>query len=146
MTDISTVSVDFHVKRYSDFDLLRIARAVGQGYEDEVTAFLVNVQIHACSAVGVVYGHARQGPYGRFSDGHLIRTSDIQKVEREGRFLPRPICKSCSRAVIRCTRADLESILLRVGLSTILIRLLSSVMTKRPSTISQLASKVGQSQ
>ncbi|MFT2158001.1 hypothetical protein [Pseudomonas putida] len=86
MTDINTVSVDFHVKRYSDFDLLRIARAVGQGFQDEVTAYLVNVQIHACSAVGVVYGHARKGPYGRFLDGHLIRTSDIQKVEREGRF------------------------------------------------------------
>ncbi|WP_430491758.1 hypothetical protein [Pseudomonas fulva] len=86
MTDISSISVDFLVKRYSDFDLLRIARAVGQGYEDEITAFLVNVQIQACSAVGVVFGHARKGPYGRFSDGHLIRTSDIQKVEREGRF------------------------------------------------------------
>lgn len=86
MSDISTISVDFLVKRYSDFDLLRIARAVGQGYEDEVTAFLVNVQIQACSAVGVVFGHARKGLYGRFSDGHLIRTSDIQKVEREGRF------------------------------------------------------------
>ena len=86
MPSISTVSVDFLVKRYSDFDLLRIARAVGQGYEHEVTAFLVNVEIKACSAVGVVFGHARKGPYGRFSDGHLIRTSDIQKVEREGRF------------------------------------------------------------
>ena len=86
MTDINTVSVEFHVKRYSDFDLLRIARAVGQKYEGEVTAFLVNVQIHACSAVGVVFGHTRKGPYGRFSDGHLIRTSDIQKVEKEGRF------------------------------------------------------------
>nr|WP_243054993.1 hypothetical protein [Pseudomonas sp. BP01] len=58
----------------------------GRAYEDEITAFLVNVQIQACSAVGVVFGHARKGPYGRFSDGHLIRTSDIQKVEREGRF------------------------------------------------------------
>lgn len=86
MTDISTISVDFHIKRYSDFDLLRIARAVGQGYDDDVTAFLVNVQIQACSAVGVVFGHTRKGPYGRFSDGHLIRTSGIQKVEREGRF------------------------------------------------------------
>ncbi|MFG0820647.1 hypothetical protein ACF8QE_14400 [Pseudomonas sp. GLN_3] len=86
MTDISTISVDLLVKRYSDFDLLRIARAVGQGYKDEVTAFLVNVQIQSCSAVGVVFGHARKGPYGRFSDGHLIRTSDIQSVDREGRF------------------------------------------------------------
>ncbi|MEN1693568.1 hypothetical protein AAIH60_24510 [Pseudomonas aeruginosa] len=31
MTEDNMVAVDFHVKRYSDFDLLRIARAVGQG-------------------------------------------------------------------------------------------------------------------
>jgi hypothetical protein len=74
------------VKRYSDFDLLRIARAVGQGYEDEITAFLVNVHIHRLSAVGVVFGHARQGPDGRFADGHLIQTSDIVAIKKAGKF------------------------------------------------------------
>lgn len=86
MTEPNTAVVDFHTKRYSDFDLLRTARAVGQGYQTLVTAYLVNVHIHACSAVGVVFGHLHPGPYGRYSDGHLIRTSDIQSVEKEGRF------------------------------------------------------------
>lgn len=86
MSDMSTISVDFHVKRYSDFDLLRIARAVGQGYEGEVTAFLVNVQIQAGGAVWVVFGHTRQGPYGQYSDGHLIQISDIHRIQKEGRF------------------------------------------------------------
>ncbi|PSL92033.1 hypothetical protein [Pseudomonas sp. R9.37] len=86
MSEINTVVVDFHVKRYSDFDLLRIARAVAQDYEAINTAYLVNVHIYACSAVGVVFGHIAPGPHGRFSDGHLIRTSDIQKIAKEGRF------------------------------------------------------------
>ncbi|WP_350648578.1 hypothetical protein [Pseudomonas sp. HY13-MNA-CIBAN-0226] len=74
------------MKRYSDFDLLRIAQAVSQDYEGLITAFLVSVHIHACSAVGVVFGHICPGPHQRFSDGRLIRTSDIQSVVKEGRF------------------------------------------------------------
>ena len=87
MTEDNTVAVDFHVKRYSDFDLLRIARAVGQRYEDEVTAFLVNVYIHRLNAIGVVFGHVHAAsPIGRFADGHYLRTSDIQSLQKEGRF------------------------------------------------------------
>jgi hypothetical protein len=33
-----------------------------------------------------VFGHKRKDWYGRFGDGHLIRTSDVIKAEREGRF------------------------------------------------------------
>lgn len=86
MTESSEVEVDFYVKRYSDFDLLRIARAVGQGFEEEVTAVLVNVHISQRSAVGVVFGRTRKGPHGRYADGHLIRTSDILGTAKEGRF------------------------------------------------------------
>lgn len=86
MTDNSTVDVDFYVKRYSDFDLLRIARAVGQGFEDEITAVLVSVHISKHSAVGVVFGHNNQGPHGRYADGHLIQTSDILATAKGGRF------------------------------------------------------------
>ena len=45
MTEPNTVIVDFHTKEYSDFDVLRIARAVGQGYQAPVTAYLVNVHM-----------------------------------------------------------------------------------------------------
>lgn len=86
MDDINTVAVDLHEKRYSDFDLLRIAKAVSQDYNGLVTAYLVNVHIHSCSAVGVVFSHICPGPYQRFADGRLIRTSDIQSVTKEGRF------------------------------------------------------------
>jgi hypothetical protein len=45
-----------------------------------VTAYLVDAYIPACTAIGVVFGH------DHFLDGHRIRTSDIQYVEKEGRF------------------------------------------------------------
>lgn len=80
MTEPNTVVVDFHIKRYSDFDLLRISRAVRQIYQAPVTAYLVDAYIPACTAIGVVFGH------DHFLDGHRIRTSDIQYVEKEGRF------------------------------------------------------------
>lgn len=32
MAEINTVAVDLHVKRYSDLELLRIAKAVSQDY------------------------------------------------------------------------------------------------------------------
>ncbi|UVJ42071.1 hypothetical protein NVV94_15500 [Pseudomonas sp. LS1212] len=86
MSEINTVAVDLHVKRYSDFDLLRIAKAVSQEYEGLITAYLVSVHIHACSAVGVVFGHLCPGPHQQLADGRLIRTSDIQSVTKEGRF------------------------------------------------------------
>ena len=34
----------------------------------------------------MILGHKRKDQYGRFGDGHLIRISDVLKVEREGRF------------------------------------------------------------
>lgn len=104
MPEINTVAVDFHVKRYSDFDLLRIARAVAQGYEALNTAYLVNVHAHGSSVVGVVFGHIAPGPYGRFSDGHLIQISDIQKIAREGRFWV--ITTVDSRYVVATFRKD----------------------------------------
>lgn len=60
MADNRKVEVDFHVKRHSDFDLLRIARASAQQYDDDITAYLTSVQIHGSSAVGVVFGHKKK--------------------------------------------------------------------------------------
>lgn len=82
----SLVEIDLHSKRHSDFDLLRIVRAEAQGFAKPVTAYLTGVSISARAAVGVVFGHDRKDKYGRHEDGCLIRTSDVLKVEREGRF------------------------------------------------------------
>lgn len=104
MSEINTIAVDLHVKRYSDLDLLRIAKAVSHDYEGSITAYLVDVHIHACSAVGVVFGHLLAIADPRFSDGRLIRTSDIQRVKKEGRFWV--ITTVSSKYVIATFRRD----------------------------------------
>lgn len=83
---LDTIDVNFHGKRHTDFDLKRIIKAQEQGFDVPVTAYLCGVSIRARAGIGVVFGHKRKDRYGRFGDGHLIRTSDVLKVEREGRF------------------------------------------------------------
>ncbi|MBX8558360.1 hypothetical protein K5D57_01360 [Pseudomonas cichorii] len=83
---LDTIDVNFHGKRHTDFDLKRIIRAQEQGFDMPVTAYLCGVSIRARAGIGVVFGHKRKDQHGRFGDGHLIRTSDVVKVEREGRF------------------------------------------------------------
>lgn len=83
---LNTLDVNFHGKRHTDFDLTRIIKAEAQGFDLPVTSYLCGVSIKACAGVGVVFGHQRKDQYGRYGDGHLIRTSDVLKVEREGRF------------------------------------------------------------
>ncbi len=83
---LDTLDVNFHGKRHTDFDLKRIIKAQEHGFDIPVTAYLCGVSIRARAGIGVVFGHNRKDQYGRFGDGHLIRTSDVQKVEREGRF------------------------------------------------------------
>lgn len=83
---LNTIEVSFHVKRHTDFDLRRIIKAREQGFDEPVTAYLCGAFIRARAGIGVVFGHNRNDRYGRFGDGHLIRTSDVVKAEREGRF------------------------------------------------------------
>lgn len=83
---LDTLDVNFHGKRHTDFDLKRIIKAQEQGFDLPVTAYLCSVSIRSRAGIGVVFGHKRKDQYGRFGDGHLIRTSDVVKVEREGRF------------------------------------------------------------
>ena len=83
---LNTVDVNLHGKRHTDFDLARILKAQAQGFDKPITAYLCGVSIKARAGLGVVFGHNRKDQYGRFGDGHLIRTSDVIRVEREGRF------------------------------------------------------------
>ena len=83
---LPAINIEFHGKKLSDFQLKRIIRAMDQPYSAPVTAYLSDVFISSSKAVGVVVGHAKKGPYERYSDGHIIQTSDIQSVRKEGRF------------------------------------------------------------
>ena len=82
----TSIELEFHSKRHTDFDLRRVVKAEAQGFPMPVTAYLTGAFINARAGVGVVFGHNRKDQYGRFEDGHLIRTSDVVKAEREGRF------------------------------------------------------------
>lgn len=81
-----STEVELHSKRLSDFNLRRIIRASKHAYDMPITAYLSDVFMAAKSAVGIVYGHATEGPHGRYADGRLLRTSDISQVRKEGRF------------------------------------------------------------
>ncbi|HEX8594460.1 MAG TPA: hypothetical protein VF682_14455 [Pseudomonas sp.] len=83
---LDTIDVNFHGKRHTDFDLKRIIRAQEQGFDEPVTAYLCGVSIRARACIGVAFNHNRRDQFGRFEDGHLIRTSDIVKAGREGRY------------------------------------------------------------
>jgi hypothetical protein len=73
-------------KRHTPFHERRIERAKAQVYDAPVTAYLSDVFITSSAAVGIVFGHKKQDDSGRFGDGHRIRTSSIQSVEKQGRF------------------------------------------------------------
>ena len=83
---LNMIDLSFHGKRHTKFDLTRIIKAQAQGFDRPVTAYLCGASTKARTGIGVVFGHNRKDQYGRFGDGHLIRTSDVIKVEREGRF------------------------------------------------------------
>lgn len=83
---LNMIDLNFHGKRHTEFDLTRIIKAQAQGFDRPVTAYLCSAAIKARTGIGVVFGHNRKDQYGRFGDGHLIRTSDVIKAEREGRF------------------------------------------------------------
>jgi len=83
---LNMIGLDFYGKRHTEFDLIRIKKAQAQGFDRPITAYLCSASIKARTGIGVVFGHNRKDQYGRFGDGHLIRTSDVIKVEREGRF------------------------------------------------------------
>ncbi|MBD8617270.1 hypothetical protein IFT69_26575 [Pseudomonas putida] len=83
---LDAANVDLHGKRHTDFDFSRILKAQAQGFDESVTAYLCGAFIGGRVGVGVVFGHEQQDLGGRFVDGVLIRTSDVLKAEKEGRF------------------------------------------------------------
>lgn len=84
MSDVH--EVELHSKRLTDFQLHRIVRASKHVYDAPVTAFLSDVFIANGVAVGVVFGCTKADRFGRFADGHLMRTSSIRDAKKEGRF------------------------------------------------------------
>lgn len=82
----SDTTLELHSRRLTDFQLGRILCASKHHYDFPVTAYLSDVFVSGSTAVGVVYGHREIGQFGRFDDGHFLRTSSIRFVKKEGRF------------------------------------------------------------
>lgn len=64
----------------------RLKEAMSHHFDEPVTGYLTHARIVSASGLGFVYGHVRADVYGRFADGHLIRTSDVRSARREGPF------------------------------------------------------------
>ncbi|MEX5684093.1 MULTISPECIES: hypothetical protein [Pseudomonas] len=100
-----SIDVDFHGKQHSDFDLKRIARAMAQGFNKPVTAYLTGAFIKSWTCVGVVFGYEGEDPFGRLSDGRIVQTEDVISAQKEGRFWV--LSTACgSRYVLATFRAE----------------------------------------
>lgn len=80
------IDLMFYSKRHTWFDLRRLVKAKAQTFPAPITAYLCGVFITSRTGVGVVFGHLHRKANGFFEDGHLIRTSDVMSVQKEGKF------------------------------------------------------------
>ena len=68
-------------------NMQKLRKALAYPFSKPVTAYLTDAHIAACCCLGVTHRHVRADPLGgRFTDGRLIRTSDILRIELEGEF------------------------------------------------------------
>ncbi|WP_225609639.1 hypothetical protein [Pseudomonas sp. PDM11] len=51
-----------------------------------VTAYLTDAYLAAGCCIGVVYRHVRADIWGRFQDGHRVRTSDVLVTHQQSEF------------------------------------------------------------
>lgn len=64
----------------------KLARAMETWFGRPVTAYLTDAYFVAGCCIGVVHHHAQTDVYGRFQDGHRVRTSDIVEAHAHGEF------------------------------------------------------------
>lgn len=60
----------------------RLLQALRCNFNEPITAYLTDVRICAGCALGIVHWDSKR----RFRNGHLIRTSDINRVVHDGRY------------------------------------------------------------
>ena len=70
----------------SDFQLKRIIYAQDWPYDSSITGYLSDALFVGNTCIAIVFDHSRKGPREQFKDGHMIRTSHILSVHKEGRF------------------------------------------------------------
>ncbi|MNF99561.1 hypothetical protein D3C84_824650 [compost metagenome] len=70
----------------SSYVARRLAQAFNYPFSEPVTAYLTEAMVVACCGFGVMHRHVKADPFGRFQDGHRLRTSDILQAEKPGPF------------------------------------------------------------
>lgn len=83
---LDTRDAGHHGCRLSDFQLKRIIYAQDWPYDSSITGYLSDALFVGNTCIAIVFDHSRKGPREQFKDGHIIRTSHILSVHKEGRF------------------------------------------------------------
>jgi hypothetical protein len=64
----------------------RLKDAIAYRFNESVTAYLTEAVLMAGCCVGVIHRQRKADCFGRFADGHRIRTSDVKHAEQRGPF------------------------------------------------------------
>lgn len=65
----------------SSYAARKLAQARRVYFGRPVTAYITNAQIIARAGFGFVHSHIKADAWGRFNDGHRVRTSDVMRTE-----------------------------------------------------------------
>jgi hypothetical protein len=83
---LDTTDAGKHGLRLTDLQLKRIICAQQWPYDSPVTGYLSDAVFVGDTCIGIIFDHSQKGPREQFQDGHMIRTSHILSVHKEGRF------------------------------------------------------------
>ncbi len=83
---LNTTDTGKHGRRLTEIQLKRIICAQQYLYDSPITGYLSDALFVGDTCIGIIFDHCRKGPRDQFKDGHLIRTSHILSVHKEGRF------------------------------------------------------------
>ena len=83
---LDTTDAGQHGRRLTDLQLKRIVRAQQRAYDSPITGYLSDALFVGNTCIAIVFDHSRKGPREQFKDGHMIRTSHILSLHKEGRF------------------------------------------------------------
>ncbi|CAK9890131.1 MULTISPECIES: hypothetical protein [Pseudomonas] len=80
------ITVEFHGKEVSDFQLSRLVQASFLKYTVPVTAFISDALIAEDTCLGISFDHSERDDGYHKADGSILRTGKIQVARKEGRF------------------------------------------------------------
>ena len=83
---LDTTDAGQHGRRLTDLQLKRIICSQQWPYDSPITGYLSDAVFVGNTCIAIVFDHSRKGPRELFQDGHMIRSSHILSVHKEGRF------------------------------------------------------------